>query len=206
VTTAVPRRVLRLYAASRSLPLTLLGLAALAPVTWALGEWMWRLFDGPGARLPVTVAAPLLAATVIGGGLGGADDEFEGVTAVPWWRWRVLHVAALTAWSATLLALAGLREPWEAGAVELVRNTAGCVGLVALGAVVLGPRLSWVPAFAYIGFAYAGALQRAVSSDGQWREATAWVVQPGTAGTATGTALALLAVGTAVYARCGPKR
>lgn len=191
---------LPLYARSRALPLTLAALAATTGfAVWAAGAL--DAFLGPGRRVPVVALAPLLAAAAIGVSLRSDSDELDRTAVRPWWRRRLAHVLALTALASVLLTpvVAGHAETF--GPPVMIRDVLGCVGITALAAVVLGARLSWLPAFGYVSavcLAFSGARGRAAAV---W----AWPVQPGGQPGAWAAALAVFSLGTVVYAVRGAR-
>ncbi|MFD4540686.1 hypothetical protein [Streptomyces bauhiniae] len=191
---------LSLYARSRALPLTLATLAATNGfAVWAAGAPDAHL--DPGGQVPVTALAPLLAAAAIGASLRSDSDELDRTAVRPWWSRRLAHLLALTALASVLLTsvVAGHAETF--GAPVMIRDVLGCVGIVALSAVVLGARLSWLPAFGYVSAVYLA------SSGAHGRAATvwAWPVQPGSQPGAWAAALAAFALGAVLYAVRGAR-
>jgi len=191
---------LLLYARSRALPLTLLALAGTtAFAVWAAGSL--DAYLDPYRRVPVVALAPLLAAAVIGTSLYSASDELDRTSVRPWWPRRLAQLGALTALAALVLPLAVLGHAETFGPPAVVRNTLGCTGVTAAAAVVLGARLSWLPAFGYVTAVYlasSGARGRAVTV---W----AWPMQPGAQPGAWAAALTAFVVGAALYAVRGAR-
>ncbi|MFJ3661006.1 hypothetical protein ACIPPM_11130 [Streptomyces sp. NPDC090119] len=189
-----------LYVRSRSLPLALAALAATAvAAVWAAGAQ--DAFLDPARRTPVIVLAPLAVAAVIGASLHSDSAELDRTAVRPWWPRRLAHLLTLTVLASALLppAVAGHAETF--GAPAMIRNTLGCVGVTALAAVVVGARLSWLPALAYV------SAVCLVSSGARGRAATvwAWPVQPGPQPGAWAAALAAFALGTVLYALRGAR-
>ncbi|MFJ2740302.1 hypothetical protein ACIO3O_11590 [Streptomyces sp. NPDC087440] len=196
VTPCTPRTLWLLHARSRSLPLTLAALVATSgSAAWA-ADWIQGQpqFDHH-ARAPVIFLATLLVSSAIGTGLLTRSDELDRTAVRPWWTLRLLHLGALTALAAVLLALAVPGHPEAFGAPAMVRNTLGATGLAAAGAALLGARLSWLPMTAYGGAAYLAAPRTPGGSAAVW----AWPMQPGPQGAAWTTALLLLALGGGLY-------
>ncbi|MFG2884036.1 hypothetical protein ACGFYV_17360 [Streptomyces sp. NPDC048297] len=112
-----------------------------------------------------------------------------------------MQLAALTALAALLLPLAVLGHPETFGPPAVIRNTLGCTGVTAGAAVLLGARLSWLPAFGYVTAVYLG------SSGARGRAAVvwAWPMQPGAQVGAWAAALAAFTVGAALYAVRGAR-
>ncbi|MEO3975790.1 hypothetical protein [Streptomyces sp. CAU 1734] len=201
-----------LYARSRSLPLcAAVLLAAAVLVLWRTGrtDGAGRSWD-PGFGVPMTAVGPLIAAIAIGTTLYVYADELDRTAARAWWPRRLAHLLALAVCAAAVLALAtaaagvpdtpGGPAAFEPGAPAMVRNTLGAAGLAAIGAVVLGARLSWLPPLMYPAMALpqghqdgrVAALARMAQPDGRWG---AWV-----------TAGLLLTAGAALYAWRGARR
>jgi hypothetical protein len=185
---------LLLYARSRALPGTLGALAA----TTAFAVWAADRMDtyvDPDRRIPVVALAPLLAAAVIGTSLYSASDELDRTAVRPWWPRRLAQLGALTALAALLLSVAVLGHPEVFGPPAMIRNTLGCTGMTVGAAVLLGARLSWLPAFGYVTAVYlasSGARGRGVTV---W----AWPMQPGAETGAWVAALCAFTLGALLY-------
>jgi len=185
---------LLLYARSRALPVTLAALAG----TTAFAVWGAHSLDAyldPYRRVPVVALAPLLAAAVIGVSLHTDSGELDRTAVRPWWPRRLTHLLGLTALAAALLPTAVLGDALVFGPPAMIRNTLGCTGVTAAAAVLLGARMSWLPAFGYVSAVYLasnGASGRAVTV---W----AWPMQPGAQAGAWVAALAAFVVGGALY-------
>ncbi|SCF20793.1 hypothetical protein GA0074695_4343 [Micromonospora viridifaciens] len=197
-------RLAQLHLRARGGPVFGVGLGLAALLAWGAGHWLATrpYFSGPVARLPVVLLAPLLAAVLLAPTLAGADDELERGTALPWQRWRLGHLLLAAAAIGGLLALTGLRAPEVFGAYALSRNTLGCVGLVAVGAALLGARLAWLPAFGYVCAIYAAGPRQVGGAAGVW----AWPAQPSSVTSSWLTACTLFAFGTLWYAVRGAQR
>ncbi|MGW5495240.1 hypothetical protein [Streptomyces olivaceoviridis] len=189
-----------LYARSRALPATLaalLGTAAFA--LWAAGRL--DAYLDPDRRVPVVALAPLLASAVIGASLYSASDELDRTAVRPWWPRRLAQLTALTALAALLVVPAVLGHADTFGPPAVIRNTLGCTGVTATAAVLLGARLSWLPAFAYVSAVYLGSSAARGRAGTVW----AWPMQPGAQPGAWAVALAAFAVGAALYAARGAR-
>ncbi|MFD0786949.1 hypothetical protein ACFQZ8_23875, partial [Micromonospora azadirachtae] len=149
----------------------------------------------------VVALAPLLAALLLGPTLASADEDLERSTPLPWLAWRAGHLLAAVFVTAMALSLAGLRAPDTYGAHALVRNVFGCVGLVAGGAVLLGVRLAWLPAFVYVCAVYAAAPRQTSVVVAAW----AWPIQPSTTAASWLTAAMIFAVGAVGYVHGGAR-
>ncbi|MFE9357240.1 hypothetical protein ACFYPB_24400 [Streptomyces olivaceoviridis] len=189
-----------LYARSRALPATLaalLGTAAFA--LWAAGRL--DAYLDPDRRVPIVALAPLLASAVIGASLYSASDELDRTAVRPWWPRRLAQLTALTALAALLVVPAVLGHADTFGPPAVIRNTLGCTGVTATAAVLLGARLSWLPAFAYVSAVYLGSSAARGRAGTVW----AWPMQPGAQPGAWAVALAAFAVGAALYAVRGAR-
>ncbi|MFF7854728.1 hypothetical protein [Streptomyces sp. NPDC007904] len=185
---------LLLYARSRTLPRTVLVLAATA-VLAVLGARDLNAFLDPSRQVPVVALAPLFAAAVIGTSLHSASDELDRTAVRPWWRRRLVHLLALVCCAAVLLAATVYGRPSPFGPAAMVRNTLGCAGLTAGAAALLGARLSWLPVFGYVSAVYVGS----ASTSGRLAPVWAWPVQPAGRHIAWVTAAVLLVAGGALY-------
>ncbi|MFF4898648.1 hypothetical protein [Streptomyces sp. NPDC001068] len=94
-----------------------------------------------------------------------------------------------------------LGHPEVFGPPAMVRDTLGCAGITAAAAVLLGARLSWLPAFGYVSAVYLGSAGARGSAAAVW----AWPVQPGAQPGAWAAALGAFAVGGALYAVRGAR-
>jgi hypothetical protein len=89
---------------------------------------------------------------------GTLTEELTDRTgAVPWRLIRALHLLATFVLVSIALSVTGLWEPRTYGAFELVRNTAGYIGLMAGTATLIGARLAWAPAFGFAAVVYIAA-------------------------------------------------
>ncbi|GGN58324.1 hypothetical protein GCM10010112_12020 [Actinoplanes lobatus] len=196
-------RALRLHLRARGGPRFGAGLVLVTVFAWVAAQWLATrpFFDGPAARVPIVALAPLLAALLLARTLAGADESLERVAPVRWRLVRAVHVGAATVLVALLLAATGLHDPAVYGSYALVRNALGCTGLVAGAAVLIGARLAWLPAFAYVVTVYGASPAR----DGGWENLWGWPLQPSTAGWSWAPALAACAAGAVLYVRWGAR-
>jgi len=199
----LPWTLLVLHMRARQLGWFALGLTVVALVGWwAAQALVYGDFEpDPDRRVPVAVAAPLLAAVIASVGLGGADEELERATA---WRWRearATHIVAATVLAAVPLASIGAWEPANYGAHVIVRNVLGCFGVVALSTVILGARLAWAPLFSHVATVYLAAPKPPTNTTAWWT----WPIQPASSSVAWWTALTLFVLGTALYAVAGAR-
>ncbi|MDX2706829.1 hypothetical protein PV350_28830 [Streptomyces sp. PA03-6a] len=193
--------LLPLYLRSRGLPGTAAALAVLfAASRWGADWLVSRPFFGTGARVPVVVLAPVLAAAVTGISLHTHSGEVDRGAPLPWWRWRAVHLIALTGPAVLWLGAAVPGDPDRFGAPTMVRGVIGFTGLAAAGAAVLGARLSWLPPVLYGGSVYLAAPRTPGGAAAVW----AWSMQPGAQPAAWATAAVLFAGGAALVAVRGP--
>ncbi|MDX2559383.1 hypothetical protein PV371_06940 [Streptomyces sp. TX20-6-3] len=192
-----------LYLRSRALPGALAALAGTAVAAAWAAWWLESLPDfDHTARLPVVVLGPLLAAAAIGTSLHTPSDELDRTAVRAWWPRRLAHVLAPAVLAVALLALAVPGHAEEFGALAVVRNTLGLVGVTAGAAAVVGARLSWLPPAFFVGTVYLAA-PPAPGGRAQW---WAWVMQPGTQAGAWTVAVAALVAGAGLYAWRGARR
>ncbi|MFB9504687.1 hypothetical protein ACFFS2_05510 [Streptomyces aurantiacus] len=190
-------RWLMLYARSRQVPASLAAVVISAVAGWALAR------DGGAGpadpRLPVLVLATgAMAASV---GLGGQDLALDRTAAISWLPRRAAHVLLAGAVvAAVLLTVQTMGEPM-ADTAFVVRNSAGLMGLAALGAALAGAQYAWTLPFAWLAF----ALFAPPPTNVPMQMAT-WMLLPPDTTTATWTALTLTAAGTTAYALTGPRR
>ncbi|AKN72505.1 hypothetical protein QR97_24495 [Streptomyces sp. PBH53] len=191
---------LLLYARSRALPATLAALAGTAAfAVWAAGRL--DAYLDPDRRVPIVALAPLLASAVIGTSLYSASDELDRTAVRRWWPRRLAQLTALTALAALLVTPAVLGHAETFGPPAVLRNTLGCTGLTAAAAVLLGARLSWLPAFGYVTAVYLGS----TAAEGRAATIWAWPMQPGAQAGAWATAVAAFVAGATLYAVRGAR-
>lgn len=186
-----------LYARSRQVPASL---AAVLISTFAVWAFCQDGKEGPAD--PRLTALVLAAGTTAGSiGLAGQDLALDRTAAIRWVPRRALHVLLIgAAAGGALLAVQTVGEELATTGFVL-RDTAGLMGLVALGAVVFGAQNAWTLPLAWLAF----TLFTPLSEDLHMQVATWMLLPPGTAA-GTWTALVLAVGGTAVYAFAGPRR
>ncbi|WP_413756920.1 hypothetical protein [Streptomyces sp. MMBL 11-3] len=195
-------RWLTLYARSRQVPASFAALVVGAVALVVLAR------DGSGGgdgsadpRLPVLVlTAGAMAFSV---GLGGQDLALDRTAAIRWVPRRAAHVLVAGVVVAAVLLVAQVTVPGGAVATAafVVRDSAGLLGLVALGAVFGGGQYAWTLPFAWLTFAFF-----APSAEGVPMRVATWMLLPPGTGAATWTAAVLAAAGTGAYAWAGPRR
>jgi len=188
-------RWLTLYARSRRVPASLAAVVIGAMAVWMLAG------DGEAGdtRLPALVLAAGTMATSIG--LSGQDLALDRAAAIRWVPRRAAHVLLAGAVVAVVLLAVQTTGADMATAGFVVRDSAGLMGLIALGTVIAGAQYAWIPPFVWLSFSFfappAGSVPAQV---GTWM-----LLPPGTAA-GTWTALVLAVTGTVAYAFAGPRR
>ncbi|MFG2350158.1 hypothetical protein [Streptomyces phaeochromogenes] len=190
-------RWLTLYARSRQIPASLAAVVIGVVAVWALAR---EEGAGPGdPRLPVLVLSTGVMAFSIG--LGGQDLALDRTAAIRWVPRRAAHVLLAGAVVAAALLTVQTMGASMATTTFVVRDSAGLMGLVALGAALSGGQYAWTLPFAWLLFSFFAPPPTSAPM-----EVAMWMLLP--AGTAVGTwtALVLTVVGTAAYAVAGPRR
>ncbi|WP_405812888.1 hypothetical protein OG241_01005 [Streptomyces sp. NBC_01390] len=188
-------RWLTLYARSRQVPASLAVLVISAVTVWALAR-----DGGEGQvdpRIPVLVLATgVMAASV---GLSGQDLALDRTASIRWVPRRAAHVLLAGAVVAAVLLTVGTADRPLATTAFVVRDSAGLMGLAALGAVLAGGQYAWTLPFAWLSFACFAPS----ATSAPLRVAT-WMVLPPGSTTGACTALVLAVTGTMSYAVAGP--
>jgi len=185
-------RLLTLYLRSRQVPRA----APAAVVATAALALVGNEPDHPLQTVTFAVLALALGFGVLGLGLGGADPELDRTGALPWWRWRTTHTAAI----AVVVLAAGLAAT-SAPTGLLVRDAAGLAGLTALAATAFGNQLAWTLPIAWGGVA---AVVPPVA-DPVVLVVLTWPMQPPDSGVAAVTAVVLACAGSSAYAVRGTR-
>ncbi|MEW2401442.1 hypothetical protein [Streptomyces sp. NPDC046862] len=189
-------RWLTLYARSRQVPASLAAVVISAVAVWALAG------DGSGGpgdpRLPALVLAAGAMAVSIG--LSGQDLALDRTAAIRWAPRRAAHVLLAGAVVAAVLLAVRAMEKDLATAAFIVRDSAGLMGLVALGAAFSGGQYAWVLPFAWLSYSFFAPAPTSTAM-----EVASWMVLPPDAATGAWTAVVLAVVGTTVYAVAGPR-
>jgi hypothetical protein len=188
-----------LYLRSRRAVIAVAGSAgAVALVTAAWSSLMNRT-DVPTGLAVLTTA---MAAAPFGPTLAGPDPALDRTAALPWPPRRGAHLLACCIVVAALLLAA---RPFGADfGPELVvlRNAAGLIGVIGLGAAVAGARAAWQVPVVWAAF----AAFMAAPGGPRWRQAALWMVQDSSNRVAAVTAVALVIAGVTAYAiRVGPQ-
>ncbi|MGW1727476.1 hypothetical protein ACWCQK_31735 [Streptomyces sp. NPDC002306] len=190
-------RWLTLYARSRQVPVSLVWVVISAMAVWALARGG---SDGPAdPRLPVLVLAT--GATAASIGLSGQDLALDRTAAIGWVPRRAAHVLLCGGVVGTVLLAVQAIGASMATTAFVVRDSAGLMGLVALGAAFAGGQYAWTLPFAWLSYSFFAPPPTSTPM----RVAGWMLLPPGTAA-ATWTALVLAVAGTAAYAVAGPRR
>lgn len=190
-------RWLTLYARSRRIPASLAAVVIGALAVWALARDEGA---GPGdPRLPVLVLATGVMAFSVG--LGGQDVALDRTAAIRWVPRRAAHVLLCGAVVAAVLLTVQSMGASMATTAFVVRDSAGLMGLAALGAAISGGQYAWTLPFAWLLFSFFAPPPTSAPM-----EVAMWMLLPPGTEAGTWTALVLTVVGTAAYAVAGPRR
>ncbi|GAA1136651.1 hypothetical protein F4556_001921 [Kitasatospora gansuensis] len=190
-------RWLTLYARSRQVPLSA---ALVALVTLLVRFLVDGGVDGSGDQ-PVALlvlTASVAAATV---GLVGQDSALDRTAAIRWVPRRAAHVLLVGVFAGAALLAVQAVGPELATTGLVVRACAGLVGLAALGATLCGAQYAWTLPTGWLALVFFTP-----PLPGTLGEAAGWMTLTPATTVSTGTAWALLAVGTLLYAVVGPRR
>ncbi|GAB2713383.1 hypothetical protein GCM10010442_37390 [Kitasatospora kifunensis] len=184
-----------LYARSRQVPASAAVVTLTALVVWALTQGST---DSEELGIAALVLSTNVAAASVG--LSGQDAALDRTAAIRWMPRRAAHVLLIGAIAgAALLVLqaAGVKlAPTEV----VVRDSAGLVGLAALGATLCGAQYAWTLPTGWLALTLL-----APPPGGTAGQVVSWMILPPATTAATGTAWALLATGTVLYAVAGPR-
>ncbi|MFF3373134.1 hypothetical protein ACFYXF_09245 [Streptomyces sp. NPDC002680] len=189
-------RWLTLYARSRQVPASLTAVLISTVAVWALAR---DGGEGSGDPRPIVLvlATGAMAASI---GLGGQDLALDRTAAIRWVPRRAAHVLLAGAVVAAALLAVQAMGGETATPAFVVRDTAGLMGLAALGAALSGAQYAWTLPFAWLSLAFVAP----PPTNTPIRVAT-WMLLPSGTATATWTAVALTVAGTTAYAITGPR-
>lgn len=186
-----------LYARSRQVPASLAAVLISAVAVWAIAR-----DGGEGPRDPrllvLVLATGAMAASI---GLSGQDLALDRTAAIRWVPRRAAHVLLAGAVVGTVLLAVQTMGGDMATTAFVARDSAGLMGLVALGAALSGGQYAWTLPFAWLSFSFFAP----PPTSAPMQVATWMLLPPGTAA-GTWTALVLTVAGTAAYAVAGPRR
>ncbi|MBG6102361.1 hypothetical protein IW249_002775 [Micromonospora vinacea] len=190
-------RELQLHLRSRRVPLALATVTTSIALAWALSL---AFTDSATINARTASLAIMLAVVAVGTTLSGADGALDHTMAVNWPVRRVGHLLLAAATITALLSLSMITDTRYEPFALVLRNTAGLLGLTALGATVLGAALSWI---APLTWTLIAVLPMMGSSRDLRMQVAGWLVQPAGTAAATTCAAILAATGLLAYALRG---
>ncbi|MFB7666495.1 hypothetical protein ACFC1R_21505 [Kitasatospora sp. NPDC056138] len=190
-------RWLTLYARSRQAPASLAVVVISTVAAWALA----RAFGGGPGDPHLSTLVLFAGATAVSVGLGGQDLALDRTAAIRWMLRRAAHVLLGSVLIGAALLAVQTTGGQPASPAFVVRNSAGLMGLVAIGAAWFGGQYAWLLPFGWLPFSF--LLPPATNTATQ---VLTWMVLPPGSAAGTWTALVLAVTGTAVYAVGGPRR
>ncbi|MFF2542526.1 hypothetical protein ACFVUY_08175 [Kitasatospora sp. NPDC058063] len=193
-------RWLMLYARSRQVPAS-----AAAVVLVALAVWALTRGYGTGATdaMDPTAFYVLTAGVAAGSvGFGGQDLALDRTAAIRWAPRRAAHTVLIGAVAGAALLAVQAVGPTFVPTEVVVRDSAGLVGLAALGAVLCGAHLAWALPTGWLAFAVLVPPLPPTTVG----KAFGWMTFPPGTEASTWTAVVLLVTGGALYAAVGPRR
>jgi hypothetical protein len=191
-------RWVTLYLRSRRVPAALAGAGVAGAVMWSL----WSLSSNSRTVGPeMVVLTVLLLVAALTATLAGPDDALEVTAGLSWPPRRLAHLLGGFLAVVVLLAVTLATGARFAPVLLVVRDTAGLLGLTALGAATIGAPRAW---FAPLGWTLPAVMfPRAEPLAGQ---IATWQTQPPSS-TAAGVTAGLLALGGLIaYTAAGPAR
>ncbi|MGW3858889.1 hypothetical protein [Micromonospora arida] len=194
-------RWFRLHLRSRRVPLAVSSAAAIVTLAWVLSLVYTESTTINARTASLTI---MLAVVAFGTTLSGADDALDHTASVNWPLRRAGHLLLAAAAITALLSLSTLTDARYEPFALVLRNTAGLLGLTALGAAVVGAALSWIAPLTWTLIAVLPFL--GPSTDVRVQVAS-WLIQPAGTTVATVCATVLAVTGLLAYAlRGGPLR
>ena len=173
--------------------------AAIVALTTSACAWLaWLLASNTRqAGAPLAAVAVMLACVAVSVTLAGDDEALDRTAAFSWPRLRAIHL--LTAFGLLLgLFAVTLATPVQFGPFAfVVRDTAGLLGLTALGAVMLGAQRAW---FAPVCLSVIAVFWGGPTTNHGLQVLT-WMTQPVGTTASTITAIALATIGAGAYVR-----
>ncbi|WP_329459899.1 hypothetical protein [Streptomyces sp. NBC_01497] len=189
-------RGLTLYVRSRRVATALGAAVAATALAWIPATVFSDAGEVSSTVLALTV---LLLVAVLTPTLGGPDDTLDRTAARPWGWLRMSHLGTALGCMLILLAATLLTGTRFGPFGCVVRDTAGLLGLTALGAVTIGTARAW---FLPLGWTLGAATFVGTGPAG---EALTWQTQLPDSRPAAMVAAALAAGGTAAYVSRGPR-
>ncbi|MGC5287066.1 hypothetical protein [Micromonospora sp. DT231] len=186
-------RWLQLHLRSRRVPLALTTATALIALVWALSL---AYTDSTTINIRTASLVIMLAVVAVGTTLGGADDALDRTAAVNWPLRRAGHLLLAGATITALLTLSTVTDARYEPFALLLRNTAGLLGLTALGAALFGAAMSWIAPLIWTLIA---ALPLMDPSRDLRIQVAGWLIQPAGTTAATVCASTLAVAGLLAY-------
>ncbi|MER6441057.1 hypothetical protein ABT275_32410 [Streptomyces sp. NPDC001185] len=192
-------RWLMLYARSRQVPAALGALVIGTVAVWVLARKGGGDAGASDPRLPVLFLG--VGAMAASTGLGGQDLALDRTAAIRWVPRRAAHVLLAGAVVVAILLMVRAAGKDLPDAAFVVRDSAGLMGLAALGATLAGAEYAWAPPFAWMSFAFFAPPPTSTPM-----RMACWLLVPSGTPVATWMSLALTVVGTTAYSVAGPRR
>ncbi|WP_326561555.1 hypothetical protein [Micromonospora sp. NBC_01796] len=190
-------RWLKLHLRSRRVPLALTTATSTIALVWALSL---AYTDSPTINARTASVTIVLAVIALGTTLSGADDALDRTASVNWPVRRAGHLLLGAAVITALLLLTTVTDASFEPLTLVLRNTAGLLGLTALGAALFGAALAWIAPLTW-------TLVAVMPFMGPSRELkmqlASWLIQPTGTTAATVCAIVLAVTGLLAYALRG---
>lgn len=200
-----PHHAIALLLRSRRIgPWLAIALGSTAALRGIAGLATEAFTDRPDVSAAFGFYAVTIAVACAGPGLAGPDLELDRAAARDWRPLRLAHVVLIAGLVSALVATAGSSQQTLGPAAQILRNTVGLTGVLALGAVALGVARCWVPgvlltvAAPFLAFRFGG-------DPPAWAHVITWPVEIAASRVSWVMALALATVGTAAYSLLGPR-
>jgi hypothetical protein len=194
-------RWLHLYLRSRRVSLALTIATVATALVWAL----WLAYsDARTINVRLMSLTVMLAVAAFGATLSGADDALDHTASMNWPVRRAGHLIVTASAITALLLLTTITDARFEPLTIVLRNTAGMLGLTALGAALLGAARSWIAPLAWTLIAVLPLME---PSKQLKMQVAGWQIQPGDTTAATVCAAILAATGLLAYTLYGcPRR
>jgi hypothetical protein len=189
-------RLLVLYSRSRRLP-TAAAAALLGAIALDLAGWAFWQGHADVRSMTFAITLGVAAASV---GLVGADVMLERTASLRWRPRRAAHLIGLGVVVAGFaLAATGILRSPAIPAEVIIRDVAGQVGLLGVGAVLLGGSFGWV--FPLVAMMLPNLPM--VANDTPLGVGLTWLVQPSQSTTANLVGFITAAIGLVIYSVLG---
>jgi hypothetical protein len=148
--------------------------------------------------------AVTIAVAAAGPGLAGHDLDLDRTAARDWRPLRLAQLVLIVTLVIGLVATAGWNDETLGPTGQIVRNTIGLTGLLALAAATLGVARSWVPAILLTVAAPFLAFRLGVDPPA-WAHVITWPVEIAESRISWVMALSLALIGAGAYTLAGPR-